>query len=133
MVSRSTCSLFGCDYTLRTANYPLEQGIEDRNLVPFRAVAHTTKFLREDLKTDHLTDEQIAQLDDQGIDPKSALNVESVSAICGMRSSETPARADAPKLVGWTSRPPCGNCAESGAVWRQTGAASCSDRLLAPG
>ncbi len=69
MVSRSTCQLFGCDYKLPTANYPLEQGITDRNLVPFRVVAHTTKFLREGIKAAHLSDEQIAQMEDQGIDP----------------------------------------------------------------
>jgi hypothetical protein len=62
MVSRSTCRLFGCDYKLPTANYPLEQAIADRNLVPFRVVAHTTKFLREGIKGAHLSDEQIAQL-----------------------------------------------------------------------
>ncbi|WP_313569623.1 DEAD/DEAH box helicase family protein [Comamonas terrigena] len=71
MVSRSTCRLFGCDYKLPTANYPLEQAIQDRNLVPFRVVAHTTKFLREGIKAAHLTDEQIAQLEDQGIDPNT--------------------------------------------------------------
>jgi type I restriction enzyme R subunit len=69
MVSRSTCQLFGCDYKLPTANYPLEQAIADHNLVPFRVVAHTTKFLREGIKAAHLSDEQIAQLEDQGIDP----------------------------------------------------------------
>jgi len=69
MVSRSTCQLFGCDYKLPTANYPLEQAIADRNLVPFKVVAHTTKFLREGIKAKHLTDEQIAALEDQGIDP----------------------------------------------------------------
>ncbi len=71
MVSRSTCQLFGCDYKLPTANYPLEQAIADRNLVPFRVVAHTTKFLRDGIKAAHLTDEQIAQLEDQGIDPNT--------------------------------------------------------------
>ncbi len=71
MVSRSTCQLFGCDYKLPTANYPLEQAIADHNLVPFRVVAHTTKFLREGIKAAHLSDEQIAQLEDQGIDPNS--------------------------------------------------------------
>ncbi len=69
MVSRSTCQLFGCDYKLPTANYPLEQAIADGNLVPFRVVAHTTKFLRDGIKAAHLSDEQIAQLEDQGIDP----------------------------------------------------------------
>lgn len=71
MVSRSTCQLFGCDYKLPTANYPLEQAIADRNLVPFRVVAHTTKFLRDGIKAAHLTDEQIAALEDQGIDPNT--------------------------------------------------------------
>lgn len=71
MVSRSTCQLFGCDYKLPTANYPLEQAIADRKLVPFRVVAHTTKFLRDGIKAAHLTDEQIAQLEDQGIDPNA--------------------------------------------------------------
>ena len=71
MVSRSTCQLFGCDYKLPTANYPLEQAIADRNLVPFKVVAHTTKFLRDGIKAKHLTDEQIAALEDQGIDPNT--------------------------------------------------------------
>jgi type I restriction enzyme, R subunit len=71
MISRSTSQLFGCDYKQPTANYPLEKAIEDRNLVPFKVVAHTTQFLREGIKGSNLSDEQIAQLEDQGIDPNS--------------------------------------------------------------
>lgn len=71
MVARSTCRLFGCDYKLPTANYPLDQAIADGNLVPFRVVAHTTRFLRDGIKAAHLTDEQIAELEDQGIDPNT--------------------------------------------------------------
>jgi|TARA_R110002033_G_C3896287_1_gene239488 type I restriction enzyme R subunit len=69
MVSRSTCQLFGCDFKLPTANYPLEKAIEEGNLVPYKIVSLTTKFLREGIKKDNLTDEQIAQLEDQGFDP----------------------------------------------------------------
>ncbi len=69
MVSRSTCELFGCDYKLPTANYPLEQAIEEGNLVPFKIVSFTTKFLRDGISKDTLTDEQIAVLEEQGIDP----------------------------------------------------------------
>ncbi|WP_405632192.1 DEAD/DEAH box helicase family protein [Pseudoalteromonas sp. Ld20] len=69
MVSRSTCDLFGCDYKLPTANYPLEDAIEQGNLVPYKIVSYTTQFLREGIKKDSLTDEQIAQLEEQGIDP----------------------------------------------------------------
>ncbi|MCY0965803.1 DEAD/DEAH box helicase family protein [Parathalassolituus penaei] len=71
MISRSTSQLFGCDYKQPTANYPLEKAIEDRNLVPFKVVAHTTQFLREGIRGNNLSDEQIAQLEDQGIDPNT--------------------------------------------------------------
>lgn len=69
MVSRSTCQLFGCDYKMPTAEYSLEKAIEDDHLVPYEVVTHTTKFLREGIKRDNLTDAQIAQLEDDGIDP----------------------------------------------------------------
>ncbi|GAB3518551.1 DEAD/DEAH box helicase family protein [Photobacterium alginatilyticum] len=71
MISRSTSQLFGCDYKMPTANYPLEQAIEEGNLVPFRVVSHTTKFLRDGIKGNDLTDEQISQLEEQGIDPNT--------------------------------------------------------------
>ena len=69
MISRSTCRLFGCDDNLPTANYPLELAIEEGNLVPFRVVTHTTQFLREGIRGHALSDEQIAELEEQGIDP----------------------------------------------------------------
>ncbi|OOE55500.1 DEAD/DEAH box helicase family protein [Salinivibrio kushneri] len=69
MISRSTSQLFGCDYKMPTANYPLEQAIEEGNLVPFKVVSHTTKFLRDGIKGHELTDEQIAELEEQGTDP----------------------------------------------------------------
>ena len=69
MVSRSTCELFDCDFKLPTANYPLEKAIEEGNLVPYKIVSFTTKFLRDGIKKENLTDEQIAQLEEQGIDP----------------------------------------------------------------
>ena len=69
MVSRSTCELFDCHAKMPTANYPLEQAIADGNLVPYKIVTFTTKFLREGISTATLTDAQIAELEDQGIDP----------------------------------------------------------------
>lgn len=68
MLSRSTSKLFGCDYKMPTANYPLEQAIEEKNLVPFKVVSHTTQFLREGIKGNELTNAQIAELEEQGID-----------------------------------------------------------------
>ncbi|KDM91868.1 DEAD/DEAH box helicase family protein [Photobacterium galatheae] len=71
MVSRSTCQLFKCEYKMPTAEYSLEKAIEDDHLVPYEVVAHTTKFLREGIHKENLTDEQIAQLEDDGIDPNT--------------------------------------------------------------
>jgi len=76
MVSRSTCQLFGCDFKMPTANYPLEQAIEQQKLVPYKIVSYTTKFLREGISKDNLTDEQVAELEEQGVDVNE-LNFES--------------------------------------------------------
>ncbi|RVM95946.1 DEAD/DEAH box helicase family protein [Sinorhizobium meliloti] len=68
-VSRSTFSLFGCEGQLPTANYDLEQAVEDGFLTPFEVFEHTTQFLREGIRLDILTKEQIKALEDQGEDP----------------------------------------------------------------
>ena len=49
MVSRSTCSLFDCDFRLPDFNYTYEEAIDSAPpyLVPFEVYTHTTKFLRE--------------------------------------------------------------------------------------
>ena len=71
MVSRTTFGLFGCEGRMPTASYALEDAIADDNLVPFEVVAHTTQFLREGISQSNLSDEQIAELEDQGIDPNT--------------------------------------------------------------
>lgn len=71
MISRSTTQMFGCEYKSPTANYTLEQAVEDKFLVPFKVVEHTTQFLREGIQAAKLSAEQIAQLEEQGIDPNT--------------------------------------------------------------
>ena len=71
MVSRTTFGLFSCEGRIPTANYTLEDAIADDNLTPFEVVAHTTQFLREGIKKDNLSDEQIAELEEQGVDPNT--------------------------------------------------------------
>ncbi len=68
-VSRNTFSLFGCEGQLPTANYDLEQAVQDGFLTPFEVFEHTTQFLREGIKLDILTKEQIQELEEQGEDP----------------------------------------------------------------
>lgn len=68
-VTRSTFSLFGCDSQMPTSNYDLERAVEEGYLTPFEVFEHTTKFLREGIRLDGLTQEQIAELEEQGEDP----------------------------------------------------------------
>ncbi|MFV2055172.1 MAG: DEAD/DEAH box helicase family protein [Thiohalomonadales bacterium] len=71
MVSRSTCELFGCSFKHPTSNYSLERAIEEGYLVPYQVIKHTTKFLRDGIKGHALTDDEVAQLEDQGVDPNT--------------------------------------------------------------
>lgn len=71
MVSRSTCRLFGCDFKEPTANYTLDRAVEEEYLVPYEVVKHTTKFLREGIKGHALSAEELAQLEEDGIDPNT--------------------------------------------------------------
>ncbi len=68
-VTRSTFELFGCEGQLPTANYPLEDAVDDDYLVPFEVFEHTTQFLREGINLDTLTRDQIEQIEEQGEDP----------------------------------------------------------------
>lgn len=68
-LTRSTFKLFNCEGQLPTANYDLEQAVEDGYLTPFEVFEHTTQFLREGISLDTLSKEQIQELEDQGEDP----------------------------------------------------------------
>ena len=68
-VTKSTFRLFDCEGQLPTANYDLEQAVQDGYLTPFEVFEHTTQFLREGIKLDILTREQIEELEEQGEDP----------------------------------------------------------------
>jgi type I restriction enzyme, R subunit len=73
MVSRSTCSLFDCEFRQPDFNYSYEEAIDSAPpyLVPFEVYSHTTRFLREGVHGARMTDDQIAALEDQGVDPQS--------------------------------------------------------------
>jgi type I restriction enzyme R subunit len=71
LISRSTCELFDCTRNDPTFHYSYEEAVEERCVVPFELYTHTTKFLRQGIKGGELTDDQIAELEDQGIDPNT--------------------------------------------------------------
>ena len=70
-VTRSTFGLFNCEGQLPTFNYDLEQAVtsEPPYLTPFEVFEHTTQFLRDGIRLDGLTPEQINELEAQGEDP----------------------------------------------------------------
>ena len=68
-VTRSTFRLFDCEGQLPTANYSLEEAIDEDHLAPFEVFEHTTHFLREGIRLEILTKEQIEALEEQGEDP----------------------------------------------------------------
>lgn len=68
-VSRNTFSIFGCEGQLPTANYDLEQAVQDGFLTPFEVFEHTTQFMRDGIRLDILTKDQIQELEAQGEDP----------------------------------------------------------------
>ena len=68
-VTKSTFRLFDCEGQLPTANYDLEQAVQDGYLTPFEVFEHTTQFLREGIRLDILTKDQIEELEEQGEDP----------------------------------------------------------------
>jgi type I restriction enzyme R subunit len=72
-VTRSTFGLFNCEGQLPTFNYDLEQAVtsEPPYLTPFEVFEHTTQFLRDGIRLEGLTAEQIAELEDQGEDPNN--------------------------------------------------------------
>ncbi len=71
MIGHTTYGLFGCEGRIPTYEYSLEAAINDEHLVPFEVITHTTQFLREGIKKDNLSDEQIAELEEKGFDPNT--------------------------------------------------------------
>lgn len=68
-LTRSTFRLFDCEGQLPTSNYDLDQAVEEGYLTPFEVYEHTTQFLREGMRLDALSKEQIEELEAQGEDP----------------------------------------------------------------
>ncbi|WP_065331629.1 DEAD/DEAH box helicase family protein [Tritonibacter mobilis] len=68
-VTHSTFSLFDCEGQLPTSNYDLDRGVEEEYLTPFEVFEHTTQFLRDGIRLDGLSQEQIEELESQGEDP----------------------------------------------------------------
>lgn len=66
-VFRNTYRLFECENEDPTFNYPYEEAVahEPPYLCPFKAIKHTTKFLREGIKYKELDTVQREQVDDQ--------------------------------------------------------------------
>lgn len=69
-ISRNTYGLFECNDQDPTAFYSIEDGVKDGYLSPYEVFTHTTKFLRDGIKYENLTPEQVQQLEEDGVDPE---------------------------------------------------------------
>jgi type I restriction enzyme R subunit len=69
-ILRNTFQIFECEDGDPTSKYEFQEAISDTPpwLVPFRAVKHTTKFLRQGIRYAELTPEQQLQLEEQVAD-----------------------------------------------------------------
>ena len=70
-VSHNTYKMFDCPVNDPTYYYEYERAVNDKYLVDFTPIAVTTKFLREGIHSDALTDEEKQRLEEEGIDPES--------------------------------------------------------------
>ena len=68
-IARNTFKMFDCADKTPTVYYPLDEAVEESNLVPYEVYTHTTQFLRKGIKYKDLTDEQKRQLEEDGEDP----------------------------------------------------------------
>lgn len=68
-VARNTFRLFECETQNPTFHYPYDRAVSEGYLVPFEVITHQTEFLRRGIKYEQLSEEQRAQLEDQGEDP----------------------------------------------------------------
>lgn len=68
-IARDTFKLFGCPPQDPTTFYSLERAVDEGHLVPYEVYSHTTKFLRQGIKYDQMTDEQKAQIEEDGLEP----------------------------------------------------------------
>jgi len=62
-VDRNTYSLFDLEKGVPTYSYDLEQAVDDGFLVPYKPVEFSTKFVRQGIKYDDLTDEEKEEWD----------------------------------------------------------------------
>ena len=69
-VERNTYELFNCKEKDPTFYYPYELAVEENYLSDFTIIKHTTKFLREGIKYNQMSDEQKNELENQVEDPE---------------------------------------------------------------
>lgn len=74
-VSHNTYKMFECEEGNPTYCYEYERAIREGTLVDFTPITVTTRFLREGIHSDQLSEEEKQRLEEEGIDPES-LDVE---------------------------------------------------------
>ena len=68
-VTRNTFKLFDCEDLSPTAYYSFEEAVNEDYVIPFEVYEHTTQFLRQGIRLEALSSDQIKELEEQGEDP----------------------------------------------------------------
>lgn len=68
MIARNTFKMFGCDKDKPTYLYEYERAIAEGTLVDFVPIDVTTRFMRDGIHYDQLSDEEKCQLEEDGLD-----------------------------------------------------------------
>jgi len=68
-VTRNTFKLFDCEDLSPTAYYSFEKAVDEDYVIPFEVYEHTTQFLRQGIRLEVLSSDQIKELEEQGEDP----------------------------------------------------------------
>ena len=70
-ISHNTYKMFQCDNECPTYCYEYERAIQEGTLVDFTPITVTTRFLREGIHYNQLSDEERRRIEEEGIDPES--------------------------------------------------------------
>lgn len=78
-IDRNTYGVFGLPDKTPTDAYTFEEAVKNKHLVPYRSIEAPTKFLREGIKYDELSEEEKEEFENEILDGEEATGAEVIS------------------------------------------------------
>lgn len=79
-IDRNTYGVFGLADKTPTDAYTFDEAVKNKHLVPYRSIEAPTKFLREGIKYDELSEEEKEEFENEILDGEEATGAEIVSS-----------------------------------------------------